>query len=356
MLKIGLTYNLKRNSKSSDVADYDAEYDDQSTVDAIADALSETGEVVKIEADEDAYNLLRYTKPDVVFNIAEGVGGESRESHIPAMLEMLGIPYTGSGPLTLAAALNKAVTNGLLSSRGVRTPRCQIFKTVGDVDHLKIEYPVVVKPLHEGSSKGVWNNSLARGEEELKERVKRVIDIYRQPALVEEYIGGREFTAALLGNSPPDLLPLVEVRLDRLPPEANKIYSYEAKWVWDTCENPLEIFECPAAVPLEIYKEVRHSVIQTFNILECRDLCRIDVRLDDEDRCCVLDVNPLPGLIPDPRAHSCFPEAARAAGLSYGELVRSILYCALDRYGLKGLAPDFTSGGSHAVVRRVAAP
>ncbi|MCX8191320.1 MAG: hypothetical protein N3F06_00755, partial [Nitrososphaerales archaeon] len=172
MLRIGLTYNLKRDAKALGLAeDYYAEFDDQSTIDAIANALSKVGEVIKIEADEDAYNILRQTRPDIVFNIAEGIRGESRESHIPAMLEMLNIPYTGSGPLTLAITLDKAMTNTILSSKGIRTPKHQVCRNLNDLSHLTIDYPLIVKPLCEGSSKGIWNNALVRNRDELEERV-----------------------------------------------------------------------------------------------------------------------------------------------------------------------------------------
>jgi D-alanine-D-alanine ligase len=347
LLTIGLAYNLKRNDRTSGVReDYYAEFDDQSTVDAIASALSKIGEVVKVEADEDAYNNFRQARPDIVFNIAEGLKGESRESYVPALLEMLDIPYTGSGPLTLAIALNKAVTHTLLSGGGVRTPKHQVFTTLNDSVHPDLKFPLVVKPIHEGSSKGIWNNALTHSENELRERVAHLIETYEQPALVEEYVSGREFTIALLGNNPPNVLPIVEVRLDMLPPRANKLYSYEAKWMWDTCEHPLEIFECPARIPDGIRGELKQIALQTFRILGCRDMCRIDVRLDDEGRCYVLDVNPLPGMMPDPRAHSCLPEAARAAGLTYDELITSILFYALDRYKMRDLAPEIRARSS----------
>jgi len=334
LLKIGLVYNLKRIEPLPSVIDQYAEFDDISTINSIAEVLSSVGDVLKVEANEDAYSKLRHERPDIVFNIAEGLKGESRESYIPSILEMLNIPYTGSGPLTLSIALNKAFSSDLLSSKGIRTPRHCVCNKVDDIRLLEKNYPLVVKPLHEGSSKGVWNSSLVNEEKSLKKMVKNIITSYSQPALVEEFIRGREFTVAMIGNNPPSLLPVVEVRLDRLPVHANKIYSYEAKWIWDTCENPIEIFDCPANLTSAIYEDLKSTVLNTFSILGCRDICRIDVRLNHEGYCYVLDVNPLPGLIKDPRANSCFPKAARMAGFTYDDLIKSILYYALERYGM----------------------
>jgi D-alanine-D-alanine ligase len=338
-LRVGLTYNLKRKVEDDGLPeDFYAEFDDESTVNAIASALRKGGcRVIKIEADEDAYAKLRRYRPDIVFNIAEGLRGESRESHIPAMLEMLGIPYTGSNPATLAICLDKAMTHKVLSAYGIPSPKFQVFKRPGEELSGELSFPLVVKPLLEGSSKGIRSSSLVKDEESLRRQVSWVIKTYRQPAIVEEFMPGREFTVGLIGNEEPVVLPIVEICLEKLPSGASPIYSYEAKWVWDTPENPLEIFECPAKVADDLKREIEEIAIKTFKVLNCRDLCRIDMRLDSEGVPRVLEVNPLPGLIPDPKAHSCLPEAARAAGFTYDELICTILWQALKRYGLQGL-------------------
>jgi D-alanine-D-alanine ligase len=318
--------------------DFSAEYDDESTVEAIAEALKKGGcEVTKIEADEDAYGKIKRLKPDIVFNIAEGLRGESRESHIPAMLEMLGIPHTGSGPLTLAVALDKALTHQVLASSGVPSPKFQVFRRADEKISKRLKLPLVVKPLAEGSSKGVRNNSIVRDERSLREQVSWVIKTYNQPAIVESFLSGREFTVGLIGNDDPIVLPIVEILLDKLPEGANPLYSYEAKWVWDVPQKPLEIFNCPANISKSLEKQIKRIALKTFRALNCRDLCRIDMRLDKDGKPRVLEVNPLPGLIPDPAAHSCLPEAARAAGFTYEELICTILWQALKRYRLQGL-------------------
>ncbi|MEM2320581.1 MAG: ATP-grasp domain-containing protein [Candidatus Bathyarchaeia archaeon] len=338
-LRVGLTYNLRRRVESDSLPeDFYVEFDDEDTVNAISSALRRGGcKVIRIEADENAYTRLRRSRPDIVFNIAEGLRGESRESHIPAMLEMLGIPYTGSGPSTLAMCLDKALTHKVLSAYGVPSPKFQVFKRAEEKLSNELDFPLVVKPLLEGSSKGIRSNSLVKDEESLRRQVSWIIKTYHQPAIVEEFMPGREFTVGLIGNENPVVLPIVEICLDRLPGGASPIYSYEAKWIWDTPENTLEIFRCPAPIPKQLEEEIKEIAIKTFDVLGCRDLCRIDMRLDGEGAPRVLEVNPLPGLIPDPNAHSCLPEAARAAGFTYDELICTILWQALKRYGLHHL-------------------
>jgi len=335
-LRVGLTYNLRKGAIPPGLPeDYYAEFDEESTVNAIAEALKRAGcSVQLIEADENAYITFQNTRPHIVFNIAEGLRGESRESHIPAILEMLGIPYTGSGPLTLAIALDKMLTQEILHYKGVSTPRHQVLTAPEDKVNPHLRFPLIVKPIHEGSSKGIRNDSVVSNEEKLREKVAHIVKNYDQPALVEEFIDGREFTVGLLGNKNPVVLPIVEITFKGLPEGAKKIYSYEAKWIWDTPEKPLEMFRCPAHVPGELSEKIGRVALRVFKILGCRDMCRIDMRVDESGTPYVLEVNPLPGMIPDPKAHSCLPEAARAAGFTYDQLICTILYHALERYGM----------------------
>jgi len=338
VLKVGLTYNLKRQPSADEglPEDFYVEFDDEETVDAIAEALREGGcKVTKIEADGEAYGKLRRLKPDIVFNMAEGLRGETRESQIPAILDMLGIPYTGSGALTLAISLNKALTHQLLLCNGIPSPSFQVFARADERINKKLGFPLVVKPLLEGSSKGVRSSSLVRDEKSLREQVSWVIETYDQPAIAEEFLPGREFTVGLIGNDEPMILPMVEILLDELPRGASPLYSYEAKWVWDVPEKPLDMFRCPADIPQKLENEIRRIAIKAFRVLNCRDVCRIDVRLDENSKPHVLEVNPLPGLIPNPDAHSCLPEAARAAGFTYDQLICTILWQALERYNLQ---------------------
>ena len=340
-LRVGLTYNLRKEITPELPEDFYVEFDEETTVSAIAEALEMGGcDVVRIEADEEAYFKLKTLKPNIVFNIAEGLRGESRESHIPAMLEMLNIPYTGSGPETLAIALNKALTNWVLKANGIPSTNFQVFKRTDDKLRKNLKFPLIVKPLAEGSSKGVRNDSLVKDEGSLRRKISWLIKTYKQPALVEEFLPGREFTVGLIGNEKPVVLPIVEILVDKLPEGANPIYSYEAKWVWDTPDKPLDILRCPAGIPSNLEAKLRDIAIKTFRVLRCRDVCRIDVRLDRYGEPCIMEVNPLPGLIPNPDAHSALPTAARVAGYSYDELICTILWYALERYGMEDRLED----------------
>lgn len=334
--------------------DRDAELDTEETIDAIAQALAERHEVVRIEADAEAYAKFRREAPEIVFNIAEGTSGAARESQIPAMLELLGIPYTGSDPLTLAVCLEKAWTKQVLWSYGIPTaPAFVVAPEQEEVCSVASEepargqrvslahvglaklLPAVVKPLGEGSSIGISNASLVRSLEELEDRVRQVFERYAQAALVEHFLPGREFTVALLGNGRRlETLPPVELRFDALPGEAHPIYSYEAKWVWDRPEKPLRIFECPARLSAELEGTLWEICLRTFRALGCRDWARVDVRCDEAGVPHILEVNPLPGILPRPEDNSCFPKAARAAGMSYSQLIHRVLEEALVRYGL----------------------
>lgn len=305
------------------------------TINAVRAALEERCTVLMVEADEQAYETLRTARPDFVFNIAEGLHGVAREAQIPAILEMLGIPYLGSDPLALATCLDKARTKEILGFHGLRTPGFVVVRTFAELEDARVKFPVLVKPLHEGSSKGIMNSSLAGNPEELEAEVRRILEVYHQPALLEEYLPGREFTVAVLGNgAAARALPIVEIRFDALPGGMNPIYSYEAKWVWDTSDRPLEIFDCPARLTPALQSDIESLCLAAYRVLQCRDWTRIDVRLDAAGRPHILELNPLPGILPRPEDNSCFPKAARAAGMSYNQLINAALDAGMTRCGL----------------------
>lgn len=333
-MKVAITYNIKQKENTTGIEDYYAEFDDIETIMAVGSALSSRHEVIFIEADENAYNRLRKERPDIVFNIAEGIRGLCRESHIPAILEFLGIPYTGSDPLTLAECLDKARCKEILSYYGIPTPAFSVIHDLNDIPVLP-PFPLILKPVREGSSKGIRNSSVVFTEDEFLKESRRIIVTYNEPILAERFLSGREFTVALIGNDDSiRALPIVEIRFDELPEGSNPIYSYEAKWIWDTKENPLDIFECPARIEPSLEKKIIEVSIRAFKALRCRDWCRIDLRLDENDEPNVLELNPLPGIIPDPRNNSCFPKAASVAGMSYEEMINEILNCAMRRYNI----------------------
>jgi D-alanine-D-alanine ligase len=332
-------------SVASSSSDLYAEWDSAQTIDAVASALSAFGEVVRLEASPDFPERLRAAKPDIVFNIAEGLHGVNRESHVPAICEFLGVPCSGSDPLTLSLCLDKARAKEILSYHRVPTAPFLLVESARDLDRLLSGalplsppseiMPLFVKPVHEGSSKGITERNFVRSADELEAQVRFLLDSYEQPVLVEEFLPGAEFTCGVLGNGAgARVLPIVGMNFGALPHGAVPIYGYEAKWIWDQPDNPLEIFSCPAPISDTLRSAIERVVLRAYRVLGCRDWSRIDVRLDADGVPNIVEVNPLPGILPDPADNSCLPKAARAAGLSYEELIQSCLLHAAERWGV----------------------
>lgn len=339
MAVVGVMYNLKGEPpEDGEPPDLSAELDSESTVLAVAEALRSYGhEVVLIEGNDTAYLRLLSGGLDIVFNMCEGLKGESRESHVPAILEMLGIPYTGSGVLTLAITLDKPLTKKILAYHGIPTAKFKVFQTEAEIDPTGLEFPLFVKPAHEGSSMGISPSSICRDQMELFREVKRLREAYKQPVLVEEYLPGREFTVGILGNKNPIIFPVMEINFSVVPPEHGSVYSRQFKVEWFEDQYYL----CPAPVDPDLEKALKETALKTYKVLECRDLARIDLRLDKNGVPNVMEVNPLPGMAP---GFSDYPRLAEKGGWSYQELVNGILACALRRYGLTDLvAPSFAS-------------
>src|SRR5213596_3038838 len=197
-MQIGLAYNEKPDSAPT--SDEYAEWDDASTITAVEQALGLFGSVVRLEADAFFPQKLSLARPDIVFNMAEGKSGLSRESHVPAICEYLNIPYTGSDPLTLALSLHKGRTKEILAYRGVPTAPFACVETQAELERLRLPFPVFVKPVAEGSGKGVFSNNLCDTPARLRERALFLLERYAEPVLVETYLPGPEFTVAILGN------------------------------------------------------------------------------------------------------------------------------------------------------------
>jgi len=315
-----------------------AEWDSPTTIGAVESALSRLGRVIRLEAKEDFPEKLRQARPDIVFNIAEGFHGVNREAHVPAICEFFGIPYSGSDPFTLSLCLDKARTKETLTFHGIPTPRFAVVERIGDFESrtADLELPLFVKPLHEGSSKGITDNNLCWDRPHLLRQIQFLLENYDQPVLVEEYLPGKEFTCAVLGNGDDaTVLPIVGMNFESLPTGALPIYSFDAKFVWDRPENPLDIFQCPARITRDLQASIERVTLEAFRVLGCRDWARIDVRLDAAGVPNVLEVNPLPGILPDPADNSCLPKAARAAGIGYEELIQNCLKYAAARQGVK---------------------
>ena len=312
-----------------------AECDSDETIAAVGRALQEKHQVVFIESDDKAFGRLKRQRPHLVFNMAERVVGPNRESHIPTICEMLDLPYTGSDPLTLGLCLDKSRAKEILSYHRIPNAPFWIVESASAIP-AGVRLPAIVKPLFEGSSKGIKNNSMVQTLGELYERVEEVIGTYRQPVIVERFLAGREFTVGVLGNDPGyEVLPIVEIDHTQLPAGAAPVYSYEAKWIWDTPEKPLDIFRCPAPIPAVLAAKIENVVLRTCRVLRIRDWARIDVRLDEKGEPNILEVNPLPGILPNPEDNSCLPKAARTAGYSYSDLIHRVVEEASKRHGLR---------------------
>jgi D-alanine-D-alanine ligase len=333
-----------------------AEWDSPATIVAVESALARLGKVVRLEAKEDFPEKLRQTRPDIVFNIAEGFHGVNREAHVPAICEFYGIPYTGSDPFTLTLCLDKARTKETLAFHGIPTPKFAVVEEPREIESrtADLKFPLFVKPLHEGSSKGITDANLCWDRNHLAKQTKFLLENYRQPVLVEEYLPGKEFTCAVLGNGDEaTVLPIVGMNFETLPTGALPIYSFDAKFIWDRPENPLDIFQCPARITRELQASIDRVTLDAFRVLGCRDWARIDVRLDAAGAPNVLEVNPLPGILPDPADNSCLPKAARAAGIGYEELIQTCLKYAAARQGVDlgdSLSQSSASQGAPALV------
>ncbi len=324
---VGLTYNLKKGIKS-DVEDIEAEFDSIETVNAIKHELEKLNLNVQLmEATAEVIEKLSKSKPDIVFNIAEGLNGRGREAHIPAILNFLNIPFTGSDETTLCIALDKAITKRVLSTFGIKTPKFQLIEYPLKCK-LKLNFPLIVKPNCEGSGKGISDTAIVSNKDELEKLIEKNYSKYNQPMLVEEYIEGREFTVGVIGNGEEVIVfnPM-EIKYKKSGVEFN-IYSYNVK------KNYKDYVEyiCPPDLEGKITKKIIKTARKIYGALDCKDFARIDFRLSPNGDIYFLEINPLPGLAP---GYSDFPMICEFHGIDYGTLIKTVLNCALKRYGLE---------------------
>jgi len=329
-VKIGLTYNLRSADSASPAGwpeDAEEEFDSPETIEILVAALESLGH--EVERLGDGLPLLRRLadgcRPELVFNFAEGTGvGRSREARVPAVLEMLGIPYTGSDPLTLAVTLDKPCAKQLVRAAGVATPDWLLVD--GDVEELRdrldtLPLPVIVKPAFEGSSKGIHQSNLVEDGQRLFEAVEQMAAAYRQPILVEEFIDGEELTVGVVGHRPQKVLGIQRVRPTK-PISGPFIYSLDYKRDVESVQ-----YECPARLSALDTRAVEAAALLVWRTLGCRDLARIDFRLRNHVPY-FLEVNPLPGLNPKT---SDLPLMAQALGIKHTELVGRIVAAAQER-------------------------
>jgi D-alanine-D-alanine ligase len=323
-LRVGLTYNLRRKpvGKGSDV-DTDAEYDTPETVRAIHDAIASFGhDVIDLEATPELPALLPPAGVDLVFNVAEGMEGRNREAQVPALLELMGISYTGSDPAALSLCLDKALAKKLVAQGGFHTPSYTLLTTGKEKLPRGFQFPAIVKPVAEGSSKGIIEKSVVESESELRETARNAIARYKQPVIAETFLPGREFTVALLGEKKPRVLPPMEiVYLDKT--EKHPIYSFAHKFQGGPVKG-----EVPANIDGALKREIERVTRGAFMVLGCRDFARIDVRCDANGHVHFIECNPLPGLSP---GFSDLVLIAEAAGIDYRTLIGEIMSPALRR-------------------------
>ena len=319
--------------------DFQEEFDSPVTIEAIATALRDLGHEVDLLGDGRwLIERLLADPPEIVFNIAEGQGiGRSREARVPALLEMLGIPYTGSDPLTLAATLDKDCAKRLVQTAGVAVPRGLVIEEQharnGDLQ-AALRLPVIVKPAWEGSSKGIRGHCLVERWDDLPAVVDSLRRDHRQPVVVEEFIQGDELTVGMIGNQAPEIIGIMRV-LPQQPAE-RFIYSLEVKRDYQRQVR----YECPARLPAETLERIAESAQAAYHVLGCRDVARVDFRLRDGIPY-FLEVNPLPGLNPET---SDLVILARLRGWSYPRLIQSILHAAMSRLSLHPDAPVCETG------------
>jgi D-alanine-D-alanine ligase len=327
-MRIGLSYDLKTAVKDRHtVEDALEEYDSPETVDIISSALEKKGHrIVKLGGGVQFLDNIRREKVDIVFNISEGRGNyRSREAQAPSILEMLDIPYTGSDPLCLSICLDKPLTKNLVTMAGIPTPK---WLVIPDIESLKqadwkgFPFPAIIKPAYEGSSKGIRLTSLVENAKQAEEEVKRIIQGYNQPVMVEEFIDGDEVTAGIIGNSPPNLMGMMCVLPKKQP--KHFIYSLEVKRDY---VNQVD-YESPVKLPKTVLKRLEEYSLKAFKTFGCRDFSRVDFRVGRNGIPYFLEINPLPGL----GTYSDLVIMAIKLGWTHEGFIGAVLDAAIGRY------------------------
>lgn len=324
-LTIGLSYNLKG---ADSVADNEEEYDSIETIEFLEAQLAYFGvNIVRLEQNDSLFETLQKKRPRYVMNIAEGKGASRlRESQIPCLLDSFGIPYYGSDGLALGITLDKWLTHIHLKAAHIPVPRVYMVQSCDEVEKLSALFSrarYIVKPRWEGSSKGVFLNSVVDSLSACKARVKDIIKFYKQPALIEEFLPGDEVTVGLIGNETIEVAGMM--RISEKKPKEYFVYSIENKRNWREkikYENAVEVFESTTLATIKKY------AIEAFRALELRDVARVDFRLNAQGVPHIIDINPLPGLSPE---YSDFMLMTTLQELSFEQLVRKVIKISLQR-------------------------
>jgi len=348
--KVALLANLKINAPKFEGMAQDQwdDLDSEKTIKSLVEAIRAGGHTCEfLEGNLSLLTTLPSFKPDICFNICEGHFGDAREAHVPSILEMMRIPYTGSKVLTLALSLDKPMTKRVIAFHDLPTPSFQTFERIDEPLAIDMSFPLFVKPSREGTGMGVSRNSIVHDENEMREQISVIIDKYKQPALVERYIEGREVTIGFVGNLlgpvahrlPDDetarriqaglhFFPPMEVDLSPFT-ETDTVYSNRLKVDLADKLNYL----CPAPISEEMKADLNWLAAAVFRVTGALDVSRVDFRLDMHDnyKPYILEINPLPGLSP---VISDLVIEAAGEGIGHTELVNMILETALKRYAL----------------------
>jgi len=326
-LKVGVVFNLPFGSVRGEAADRISEFEVEEQVKAVEAALKTLEfEYRLFPLGDDVEALVEGLKEygvDVIVNLCEGACGDShQEMNVPALFELMGISYTGSPPLTLGLCQNKKLAKDILKANGVPTPKYEVLEKFDDWNG-SIDYPLFVKPLMEDASLGISRLSFVRSEVELERQVNYINRAYKQPALVEEYISGRELNVAILGNDNPTVLPISEVIFKSL--DEPMIVDYKAKWIKESFEYLATQPVCPADLKPATKEVVEKAALKAYDLLGCRDYARVDIRLREEPY--VLEVNPNPDISPE----AGFARALKAANIPFEKFIEMIIRFALER-------------------------
>ena len=348
--KVALLANLKTNAPHFEGMPEDQwdDLDSETTVNALVEAIRAGGHTCEfLEGDLTLYDTIRKFKPDICFNICEGHFGDAREAQIPALLETLQVPYTGSKVLTLALALDKPMTKRVLHYHELPTPGFQTFERNDEPLNDDMTFPLFAKPSREGTGMGVSGKSIIHNEVELREQVSYILERYKQPVLVEEYVEGREVTVGFVGNligpvarrlPENEEAPRMQAGLRFLPPMEVDLKPFEHSDV--VYSNRLKValadqldYLCPAPLDNDMIDELNWLAAAVFRVTGGLDVSRVDFRLDVHDnwKPYILEINPLPGLSP---GISDLVIAAAADGIDHTELVNMILETALRRHNM----------------------
>ncbi len=327
-MKIGMTYNLKSDWQvtDGDMVDGNAEFDKPQTIDDLASIFESFGHtVIKIGNVQNLLAQIKTLDVDIVFNIHEGIGDRNRESQVPSILDLYKIPFSGSDALTLGITLDKMVAKKCFIADGVPTPRYFVAYNTQNLEKLNtIGFPLIVKTMWEGTSKGLSEKSRVEDFAGLKRQVKLIIEKYKQPALVEEFISGTEFTVGVIGNENPKAMPVAQVCIGGNIDLGDNFYTFEL-----TQGNDVR-YVCPAQISPQLTKKMQDISVAAYQSVGCRDYGRVDFRVDQKGNPYVLEINPLPSL--DRKdVFNLFP---KVIGTTFENILQQILNLALKRYGL----------------------